>query len=54
MDVLTADIEHEEARAGGQDVADPSYSTLARSLRTRRENIAATISSLQACFGRAV
>jgi 2-oxo-4-hydroxy-4-carboxy--5-ureidoimidazoline (OHCU) decarboxylase len=53
IDVLTADIQQEEARAGIQEVADPSYSTLARSLRRRRENIGATIASLHACFGTA-
>jgi hypothetical protein len=36
--LLTADIEHEEARAGVRDVADPAYPVLARSLRVRREN----------------
>ena len=45
---LTADIEHEEARAGVRDLADPTYSVLARSLRARRDNIAATIASLEA------
>ena len=51
MDILTADIQHEEARAGVRNVTDPTYSALARSLRTRRENIGATIASLQARSG---
>jgi hypothetical protein len=47
-DVLTADIEHEETRSGVRDLADPAYPVLARSLRKRRENIGATIASLEA------
>jgi hypothetical protein len=46
--ILTADIEHEEARAGVRDLSDPTYPVLARSLRTRRENIGVTIASLEA------
>jgi hypothetical protein len=48
MEILTADIEHEEARAGVSDASDPAYPVLARSLRARRENIEATIASLEA------
>ena len=48
VEVLTADIEHEEERAGVCDLADSTYPVLARSLRTRRENIGATIASLEA------
>jgi hypothetical protein len=47
VDLLTADIEHEEARAGVRDLADPTYPALARSLRARRENIGATIAMLE-------
>jgi hypothetical protein len=47
MDILSADIEHEEARAGVRDVSDPTYPVLARSLRVRRENIGATIAMLE-------
>jgi len=46
--LLTADIEHEEARAGVRDLSDPAYPVLARSLRVRRENIRVTIGSLEA------
>jgi hypothetical protein len=46
--LLTVDIEHEEARAGVRDLSDPAYPVLARSLRVRRDNIGATISSLEA------
>jgi hypothetical protein len=45
--LLTADIEHEEARAGVRDLSDPTYPVLARSLRARRENIGATIAMLE-------
>jgi hypothetical protein len=48
LDILTADIKHEEERAGFRDLADPAYPALARSLRARRENIGATIGSLDA------
>lgn len=48
VDILTADIEHEEARIGVRDVSDPAYPVLARSLRVRRENIRVTIASLEA------
>jgi hypothetical protein len=47
MEILTADIEHEEARAGVSDLADPAYPVLARSLRVRRDNIGATIALLE-------
>ncbi|MBV9457637.1 MAG: hypothetical protein JO141_09015 [Bradyrhizobium sp.] len=46
--LLTVDIEHEETRAGVRDVSDPAYSVLARRLRKRRDNLAATIASLEA------
>ena len=45
--ILTADIVHEEARAGVRDLSDPAYPVLARSLRVRRDNIGATIVSLE-------
>jgi hypothetical protein len=48
MELLTVDIEHEEARAGVRDLSDPAYPALARSLRVRRDNIGATIASLEA------
>ena len=53
VEVLTADIEHEEMRAGVRNLADPAYPVLARSLRARRENIRATIASLEALSRRA-
>ena len=45
--VLNVDIEHEETRAGIRDLSDPAYPTLARSLRRRRDNISATVASLE-------
>jgi hypothetical protein len=48
MELLTVDIEYEEARAGVRDLADPAYPVLARSLRTRRDNTRVTIASLEA------
>jgi len=48
VDILTADIEHEEARTGVRDLSDPAYPVLARSLRARRDNIIVTIASLEA------
>ena len=47
VEILTADIDHEEMQAGVRDVLDPTYPVLARSLRARRENIGATIASLE-------
>ena len=46
--ILTADIEHEENRSGTRDLADPNYPMLARNLRARKDNIEATIASLEA------
>jgi hypothetical protein len=45
--LLTVDIEHEETREGIRDLSDPAYPVLARSLRSRRDNIRATIASLE-------
>jgi len=46
VELLTVDIEHEETRAGVCDLSDPTYPVLARSLRSRRDNIRATLASL--------
>jgi len=48
VELLTVDIEHEETQAGVRDLSDPTYPVLARSLRARRDNIGATIASLEA------
>ena len=47
VELLTGDIEHEEARAGVYDLSNPAYPVLARSLRGRRDNIGATIALLE-------
>jgi hypothetical protein len=46
VNILSADIEHEEERAGVHDLSDPAYPVLARSLTVRRENIVATIAGV--------
>ena len=47
VELLTVDIEHEEAQAGVSETSDPAYPVLARSLRARRDNIGATIAMLE-------
>jgi hypothetical protein len=47
VELLTVDIEHEETQVGVSDTSDPAYPVLARSLRTRRDNIGATIALLE-------
>jgi hypothetical protein len=48
VELLTADIATEEERSKKFDLADPTYPALARSLQARRQNLLATISTLQA------
>jgi hypothetical protein len=52
VELLTVDIDHEETRAGVRDLSDRTYPVLARSLRERRDNIRATIASLEALVRR--
>jgi hypothetical protein len=47
VELLTVDIEHEETWVGVRGLSDPAYPVLARSLRARRDNIRATIASLE-------
>ena len=47
VELLTVDVENEENRARVRDLSDPAYPVLARSLRARRDNIRATIASLE-------
>jgi len=47
IELLTTDIAHEEARTRVLDVAQPTYSILARNLRDRRDNLVATIAILK-------
>jgi hypothetical protein len=48
VELLAVNIEHEETRAGVRDLSDPAYPVLARSLRARKDNIQATMTSLEA------
>jgi hypothetical protein len=55
MEVLTADIENEEERAGIRDLADPGLPGCSRgALRARRENIGATVASLESLVHEAL
>ncbi|SFI62630.1 hypothetical protein [Bradyrhizobium sp. Gha] len=47
IELLETDIAHEEARTRVQDLAHPTYSILARNLRSRRDNLLATIAILK-------
>ena len=47
IELLETDIAHEEARTQVHDVAEPTYSILARNLRNRRDNLLATIAILK-------
>jgi hypothetical protein len=51
---LTVDIRTEEERAGIADISSPVYPTLARHLRTRHENLSATIAELRARLPRQI
>jgi hypothetical protein len=46
--LLQAALAYEESRATARDPADPQYPMLARSLRSRFDNLQKTISSLKA------
>ena len=45
--LLEADIEIEKERAGVSDPKNPNYSTLARAIGARRDNLIATIERLK-------
>jgi hypothetical protein len=47
VDLLNWDIDAEEERTLLHDLSDPAYPILARTLRTRRDNLSATIAALQ-------
>jgi hypothetical protein len=51
--ILTADIEHQEAQTGVRDLKSPAYPVMARHLRAQRDNLRATIASLEATAGSA-
>jgi hypothetical protein len=52
LGTMTADIEAEERNSHVSDVKDVSYSTLAKALRARRDNLEATINSLRDTLAR--
>jgi hypothetical protein len=47
IQLLEHDINYEEVRTGIADIANSNYSVLARQLRGRRDNLAATICKLE-------
>ena len=47
VQLLDADIQHEEKRTGISDVSNIAYPILARNWRTRRDNLLATIMVLE-------
>jgi hypothetical protein len=49
--LLDEDIEREEERTSIRDLRDPGYPIVARTLRTRRDNLRASISALEALVG---
>jgi hypothetical protein len=51
-EAIGASIEVEEGRTRLRDPYDPRYSILAKSMRTRLENLRVTISMLEAKAGR--
>jgi hypothetical protein len=46
VDGLNIDIANEEKLTGIEDIADPEYSVVARTLRARRDNLTATVELL--------
>ena len=52
LGTMTTDIEAEERSSQVSDVRDVSYSTLAKALRARRDNLEATINSLRAALAQ--
>ena len=47
VQIIDADIAHEEKAAGRFDLSDAAYPIVARILRVRRDNLAKTIASLE-------
>jgi hypothetical protein len=47
VDILNVDISHEERLTGISDPKVPEYSTVARSLAARRENLERTLAALE-------
>jgi hypothetical protein len=46
MAMLTSDVQQEERKTGVFEIESPCYSILARQLRSRRDNIASTVTVL--------
>ncbi|MCP3384726.1 MULTISPECIES: hypothetical protein [unclassified Bradyrhizobium] len=53
IQMLDSDIAEEERNAGNADPRSPTYSMLAQALRSRRDNLRASIAMLQEREGRA-
>jgi hypothetical protein len=51
VQLLDADIQDEEKRTGIFDISNNAYPILARNLRTRRDNLLATIAMLESRLG---
>ena len=47
VQLLDADIQDEEKRTGISNVSNTAYPIVARNLRTRRDNLLATITTLE-------
>jgi hypothetical protein len=52
LEIMRADIEAEERQSHVSDVDDVGYSTLAKSLRARHDNLKATINLLNDTLAR--
>jgi phage shock protein A len=53
VEILRVDIKTEEAHAKVKDASDPCYPIIARQLLARRDNLATTITTLQALLQEA-
>ena len=52
IQMLDSDIAEEERNSGNADPGSPTYSMLAQTLRTRRDNLRTSIALLEARVGR--
>ena len=52
IQMLESDIAEEERNSGNADPGSPTYSMLAQTLRTRRDNLRTSIALLEARVGR--
>ena len=51
VQLLSYDLQEEEKRTGVSDLSNRAYPILARNLRTRRDNLLATITMLESRLG---